>query len=508
MIEHEPRRAASKLGLPNLARLKLTRFKLARPAFLRPDFWRRLAQRTIMLRTVTFRLALVQIGLFAVFSLALLGFVYYATVVQTQAEADASADQEFNELANVYERDGMGGLNQEVFERAATAGPDLYVLANEQGEILAGDFGSFPQTPTAVSQRAVFQYKTVQASNGEAVVNRARGRIGRLNGGPILLVARDMATSSELVRRVTQAVYFGAGLGFFLSLISGYFASRQAARRADALSRTAQDVMRGDLTRRAPVVGANDEFDTLAQDLNAMLDRIERLMRSARTAGDAIAHDLRTPLTRLRTRLEAALESPPNEDADREALRRALDETDSVLATFTAVLRLARVQSAAGWQFQRVDLSAIARDLVEFYEPVAEDGGVSLSSEIEDGLVVPGEASLLTQALSNLIENAIKYTPAPGRLHVSAMRNQSDRVALSVADTGPGVAPEDRERVIDRFVRLEAARSTPGAGLGLSLVAAVAEVHRADLKLEDGLGGVDGPGLRVTLTLPVLAAKG
>lgn len=458
-----------------------------------------------MLRTVTFRLALVQVVLFAFFSLALLGFVYYATVVQTQAEADFSVDQEFADLVKIYDRDGMDALNQEVFERAASAGPVLYVLAAPQGEIVAGDFGAFPIQPAATSQRVPFAYKTIGAE-GQEEMNRARGRIGRINGGPVLLVARDMAASSALVRRVTGAVNFGAALGLILSLISGYFASRQAARRADALSRTAQDVMRGDLTRRAPVVGANDEFDQLAQDLNAMLDRIERLMRSARTAGDAIAHDLRTPLTRLRTRLEAALDTPPNEEADREALRRALEETDSVLATFTAVLRLARVQSAAGWQFQRVDLSAIARDLVEFYEPVAEDGGVSLSSDIDDDLTAPGEASLLTQALSNLIENAIKYTPAPGRVHVSAKRGE--RIVLSVADSGPGVPPEERERVVDRFVRLEAARSTPGAGLGLSLVAAVAEVHHAELKLGEGLGGAVGPGLRVTLTLPVLAAKG
>jgi signal transduction histidine kinase len=487
------------LGLPKFAPIKW-----ARPAFLRTEFWRRLAQRTIMLRTVTFRLALVQVGLFAGFSLALLGFVYYATVVQTQSEADAVVDQEFNELANIYQKDGMNALNQEVFERASGDGPQLYVLADPRGDIVAGDFRAFPQLPASGSQRVPFEYKT-NGPDGKPEVNRARGRIGRIYGGPILMVARDMASSSVLVRRVTSAVNFGAAFGLILSLISGYFASRQAARRAEALSRTAKDVMRGDLTRRAPVVGANDEFDTLAQDLNAMLDRIERLMRSARTAGDAIAHDLRTPLTRLRSRLEAAIESPPNEDADREALRRALEETDSVLATFTAVLRLARVQSAAGWQFQRVDLSAIARDLVEFYEPVAEDGGVSFSSEIDDDLVAPGEASLMTQALSNLIENAIKYTPAPGRVHVSAKRG--DRIVLSVADTGPGVPPEERERVIDRFVRLETARSTPGAGLGLSLVAAVAEVHHAELKLEDGLGGAT-PGLRVTLTLPVLAAKG
>jgi signal transduction histidine kinase len=461
----------------------------------------------VFLRTVTFRLALFQAALFAIFSVALLGFIYLATVGQVQSEADASADQEFAELVKVYQKDGMRALNQEVIERAASSGPALYTLADANGEVVAGDFGALPQKPVGPGQRVVFQYKVRDAS-GDFQLNRARGRIGRLEGGPILLVARDMAASSALVRRVTRAVYLGAGLGLILSLISGYFASRQAARRAEALSRTAKDVMRGDLARRAPVVGANDEFDTLARDINAMLDRLERLMRSARTAGDAIAHDLRTPLTRLRQRLEAALESPPEVEADREALRRALEETDSVLATFTAVLRLARVQSAAGWRFQRVDLAVIARDLCEFYEPVAEDAGVTLTGEIEDELIAPGDPSLLTQALSNLIDNAIKYTPIGGRIGVSARRGPDGRIALSVADSGPGVRPEDRERVVDRFVRLETARSTPGAGLGLSLVAAVAEVHHADLRLEDGLGGEHAPGLRVTLTLPVLAARG
>jgi signal transduction histidine kinase len=461
----------------------------------------------VFLRTVTFRLAVFQAAMFAVFSLALVSFIYFATVGQVQNEADASADQEFTELVKVYDKDGMRALNQEVIERAASSGPALYALADTGGEVIAGDFGALPQRPAGAGQRIVFEYQAPGPS-GNFELNRARGRIGRLADGAILLVARDMANSSALVRRVTRAVYLGAGLGLILSLVSGYFASRQAARRAEALSRTAQDVMRGDLARRAPVVGADDEFDTLAQDINAMLDRLERLMRSARTAGDAIAHDLRTPLTRLRQRLEAALEAPPEMEADREALRRALEETDSVLATFTAVLRLARVQSAAGWRFERVELTAIARDLCEFYEPVAEDSGCVLTGEIDDDLTAPGDSSLLTQALSNLIDNAIKYTPKGGRIEVSAHRDKDDRVTLSVADSGPGVRPEDRERVIDRFVRLETARSTPGAGLGLSLVAAVAEVHHADLRLEDGLGGEAGPGLRVTLTLPVLAAKG
>ncbi|MGE3302389.1 MAG: ATP-binding protein [Hyphomonadaceae bacterium] len=460
----------------------------------------------VFLRTVTFRLAFFQALIFILFAFALLGFFYYFTVGQLQRDADAAADQEFETLQQVHAKGGFRALNQEVIERAAATGPSLYVLADSTGRVISGDFQDLPKPPEA-GPRLPFEYETIGQDN-VIVRNRARGRIGRLSDGSILIVARDMSGTSAIVRRVTNAVWIGAAIGLVMSLVSGYFASRQAARRVEALARTARDVMAGDLTRRAPVIGADDEFDALATEFNAMLERIERLMRAARTAGDAIAHDLRTPLTRLKQRLESTLEANPETESDREALRRALEEADSLLATFNAILRLARVQSAAGWRFERVDVTAILRDLCEFYEPAAEDSGVALTAQVEEGLQAPGEASLLTQALSNLIENAVKYTPAPGRVIVSGKRREDGRIAVEVADSGPGVPPDDRERVVDRFVRLEAARSTPGAGLGLSLVAAVAAVHKADLALADGLGGETGPGLKVTFTLPMLAARG
>ncbi|MEJ0023163.1 MAG: HAMP domain-containing protein [Alphaproteobacteria bacterium] len=439
-----------------------------------------------MLRTVTFRLALVQIGLFAGFSLALLGFVYYATVVQTQSEADAVVDQEFSELANIYEKSGMNALNQEVFERAASAGPQLYVLADPRGDIVAGDFGAFPQLPASGSQRVPFEYKTLGA-DGKTEVNRARGRIGRIDGGPILMVARDMASSSVLVRRVTSAVNFGAGLGLILSLISGYFASRQAARRAEALSRTAKDVMRGDLTRRAPVVGANDEFDTLAQDLNAMLDRIERLMRSARTAGDAIAHDLRTPLTacaraskrrlnRHRTKRPIARRcaahwrkpipcSPPSPPCC--ALRAC--NRPPVGSSSASIFRPSRAiwwnstspsPKMAAFRFPVISMTVLSRRRSE-----------------------PDDAS----AVQSYRKRDQIYARAGARATSAPSVATGLCFLLQIADRAC------RRKIANAlsigFVRLEAARSTPGAGLGLSLVAAVAEVHRAELKLEDGLGG-------------------
>jgi signal transduction histidine kinase len=266
--------------------------------------------------------------------------------------------------------------------------------------------------------------------------------------------------------------------------------------------------MSGDLSSRAPVRGENDEFDVLAIAINNMLDRLQHLMNVSRTAGDAIAHDLRSPLTRFRQRLEAALENPPNSDADREALRAALDETDNVLNTFSAVLKLARVEGNITWRFERVNATNILRELVDFYEPAAEEQQRTLKGEVEDGLYIQGEPGLFTQAVSNLIENALKYTHVGGHVQVRAVRRPDGRIEIAVADDGPGIAPEDRDRVLERFVRLESARSTPGAGLGLSLVAAVARLHKGGLHLRDGLGGQgERKGLGAVLVLPALSAQ-
>jgi len=294
--------------------------------------------------------------------------------------------------------------------------------------------------------------------------------------------------------------------GVLLSIAGGLIGSWLASRRVEALATTAQEVMAGDITSRAPVRGENDEFDTLAIAINAMLDRLQHLMQVSRTAGDAIAHDLRSPLTRFRQKLEAALENPPDIDADREALRVALEEADSVLDTFAAVLRLARVEGNVTWRFERVNATAILRELVDFYEPAAEDVQRTLKGEVEDGLYIHGEPGLFTQAVSNLIENALKYTYENGRVEVRAVRRPDGRIEIAVSDDGPGIAPQDRDRVLDRFVRLESARSTPGAGLGLSLVAAVARLHKGDLHLRDGLGEQGGrKGLGAVIVLPAMA---
>ncbi|MCX7359790.1 MAG: HAMP domain-containing sensor histidine kinase [Alphaproteobacteria bacterium] len=458
-----------------------------------------------LLRTTTFRLALAQAGIVLVFVLALLGYVYFATVGQLNADSDLLADQEYAALDRAYGEGGIRRLNQEVVERAARQGPLLYVLAESNGTVITGDFQQLPQTPAGAAERVDFTFERVD-EQGNAMRGRARGQVGRLLSGPILLVARDLGDSALISGRITSALWTVALLGVVLSIASGLIGSWLASRRVEALASTAHDVMSGDITRRAPVRGENDEFDALAIAMNAMLDRLQHLMQVSRTAGDAIAHDLRSPLTRFRQRLEAALETPPNTEADREALRVALEEADSVLDTFSAVLKLARVEGNVTWRFERVNATGILRELVDFYEPAAEDVRRSLKGEVEDGLYIYGEPGLFTQAVSNLIENALKYTYDGGRVEVRAVRRADGRIEIAVSDDGPGIAPEDRDRVLDRFVRLESARSTPGAGLGLSLVAAVARLHKGGLHLRDGLGGQgERKGLGAVLVLPAMA---
>lgn len=454
-----------------------------------------------LVRTTTFRLAMVQAIVFAVFAFGFLGYIYFTTAGQLRQDAEKAAAQEYDALVLIYAQGGRNPLNQAIIERAASAGPTLYLFADEAGEVVSGDFPVLPVFPTGSGERAEFEFDAPD-ERGELVRHRAIGKVGRVLNGPILLVARDMGDASTIVRRISNTLWTGALLGVVLSLLAGLIASRQAANRVETLSRLAQDVMEGNLSRRAPVLGVDDEFDILAREFNAMLERLEKLVHSTRTAGDAIAHDLRTPLSRLRQQIEAALETPPRSDADRDALRRALEETDNVLNTFNAILRLARVQTPANWRFAPVDVTLIARDLAEFYEPVGEDKGVTLSSAIGDGLIALGDTSLITQTLANLIENAIKYTPPGGALRVEAARGGDNRVVVKVADSGPGIPENQRERVLERFVRLEQARTSPGAGLGLSLVQAVATLHGAELTLEDGLGGSCGPGLGVRLAFP------
>jgi signal transduction histidine kinase len=268
---------------------------------------------------------------------------------------------------------------------------------------------------------------------------------------------------------------------------------------------TTQTIMAGDLGGRLPIAGTGDEIDRLAGNLNAMLERIEALMRGLKEVSDNIAHDLKTPLTRLRNRAEEALRAAKGEDDYRAALEATIEESDGLIKTFNALLMIARAESGQGREdMDDVDAAEIARGVADLYEPVADDKGLGLTIDAPQPATVRGNRELISQALANLVDNAIKYAEpgsaavngAPAPIEITA-RGEGDKILLSVADHGPGIPPDDRGRVVDRFVRLERSRSLPGSGLGLSLASAVAHLHGGELRLED-----NKPGLRVVIALP------
>jgi signal transduction histidine kinase len=457
-----------------------------------------------LVRTTTFRLALLHASIFILFSASLLAYLYYETAGHLGRQAESELNAEFQELSAAYRGGGLDRLNQAVFERSEAAyNKFFYLLLDGSGQKMNGDFDVLP-APAPLGQvvDVKFEYDA-RTMEGQPSRRSAEGRISRLAEGGVLMVAYDVGELGEMNRRITEVVWRSAAVGFVLSLIGGVVISRSAAQRAEQLAKTTEGVMGGDLTRRAPVFGSGDEFDRLSEQLNAMLAKLERLVISSRSAGDSIAHDLRSPLTRLRNRLEAGLRDT-DLDGPRAALVRSIDDVDGVLDTFNAVLRLSRVQAGATGSFRRTNVSDITDELAELYQPVCEEKRLAFNYNHQNDLFVLADRDLIAQAMSNLMDNAVKYTPEGGAIRLEARRGADGEVELSVVDSGPGIPPEDRERAIERFIRLEQSRSQPGSGLGLSLASAVAEAHYGRLILGDGGGPPSRPGLSVILRLPAV----
>jgi len=459
-----------------------------------------------LFRTTPFRLTLLFLALFAAAASAFLAYIYVATAGEAQRRTDQEITREMRSLEAAYARAGMDALNQSLIERAASERPFLYLLMKPNGERISGSIAespldSFDGKPTWQS----FSVTDVDVQ-GREVKHPARGLQERMSGGEILFVGADIGEDEAYVLKIVRALWGAGALIIVLGLMGGVLVSRNVSRSMTALTEVVAAVRNGDLAARAHVRGARDEFDELAEGMNEMLDRLERSMAAHRHAGDAIAHDLRSPLTRLRARLEAAyLDVEAGKGNAEEALAQALDDTDGVLKTFAAVLAIARLQAAGQAPNPApLDPAAFAGDIAELYEPVCEDKGLDFRAELTPDLTVRGNQEFLAQALANILDNAVKYTPPGGAFMLRVRRRSSGEVEFSVTDTGPGVPDEDRERVVQRFVRLENSRNEPGSGLGLSLVAAVAEAHGGRLELSEGPGRVGemGPGLRVALILP------
>jgi len=456
-------------------------------------------------RTTTVRLTAIFILLFVIFSILLLTFLAYQSSIQIQQQQTRAIDREVERLVEIDRRQGVRGIVFAVARLASQPGPGIYYLGDNSGLQIIGNIESIPANVLASEGIFAFNYASAafdqDAAEEEGVEGYAVVRSLVLGSGLRLVVGRDVVERRGFTAIVLQGfVYAVIGILVF-AMLAGIVTARRVLRRIDAINATSAKIMSGNMSERIPVTTRNDEFDALATSLNAMLDRIEGLMQGLKEVTDNVAHDLKTPLTRLRTKAEAALREGADGEVRREALEATLGESDKLIRTFNALLMIARVEAGApSGAVADVDLSAVARDVAELYEPVAEEAGLALETEVAPDVHLHGNRELLGQALVNLIENALKYyEPQPDRAGRIVLRVAAadGRVRLEVTDNGPGIPPEDRTRVVERFVRLEKSRTEPGSGLGLSLVAAVARLHRGTFRIEDNV-----PGVRAVMDLP------
>ncbi|HVU39535.1 MAG: ATP-binding protein [Xanthobacteraceae bacterium] len=456
-----------------------------------------------LLRTTAFKLTLVYLLVFILFAASLLGYFALNTRRLITEQITATVQGEIRALTELYNEGGLRRLVIAVELRSRRPGSSLYLVTTPNGEGLAGNVGALQ--PGVLGHPGWLETSYRRLDSPEGADRSALVNVVQL-GGFHLLVGRDLEERERLYAIVSNAGRWSFALVVVLGLAGGFFVSRRVLSRIDAMTGTAQAIMAGDFAGRLPVAGTGDEIDRLADNVNAMLDRIVALMRGLSEVSDNIAHDLKTPLTRLRNRCEQALRSSNSEAEYRAALESTIDESDDLIRTFDALLMIARAESGHSRDnMSDFDAAEIARDVGELYEPLAEEKGLELRVDAAGTAPVRGNRELVSQALANLIDNAIKYAAEdsagklngkPAEILVKA-GNEGERIVLTVEDHGPGIPAADRGRVVERFVRLEKSRSEPGSGLGLSLASAVARLHGGELKLED-----NEPGLRSIIALP------
>jgi signal transduction histidine kinase len=453
--------------------------------------------RPSLLGSSTFRLALGYLVLFAGSVLVLLAFIYFSTVAFMSNQVDTTIDTEIVGLAEQYREGGLNALVRTIEDRVERnpTGSSLYLFTTRSGRPLAGNLSGWPAQPADADDWLDFE---ISADESGGSLLRARARVFTLAGGFRLLVGRDVRELQASQALIEQALWWGLAITIGLGLIGGYALSRSVLRRIEIINETSRDIISGDLSRRVPV-GGSSEFDELAVNLNAMLDQIERLMAAIKQVSDNIAHDLRTPLTRLRTGLDSLRDASrfaPDNEQNLEQLERSIQDADQLLSTFNALLRISRLESG-GHELEagNVALPALLQDALELYEAVAEDKHVHLALDAHPA-TAKADRDLLFQALCNLLDNAVKFTPRDGQVTLSCS-TEGNQACIKVTDTGPGVAEAELDRITERFYRTEASRSTAGSGLGLSLVTAIAHAHGGNITFTN-----QATGLAATLCLP------
>ena len=446
-------------------------------------------------RTTAFRTSLYYAVVYSLLSALALGFSYWSTASHVESQIDERLQLETQLLIQRYRDRALPALLETIRQRDDDRRSIFfYLLLGPDSRHLAGHIPAWPEemngTFATLQLQDVFPATRVRSAGGD----RVRLLATTLPGNYRLLVGRDLNQEERLLTHTLNVLLLVTGFIFIFTLCGNALLGYHTLRRVDAINRTAGEIMAGDLSRRIAVGGRDDEFDQLGQKLNAMLERIEQLMAGLRQVTDNIAHDLRSPLNRLRNRLEFTLREIRDDEQYRAALQQTIDDADELLKTFNALLSIA--QAEAGVQrceWSPVDLAALTEDLAELYEALAEEQGIRLTYTVSAAATVRGNRQLLAQAISNLLDNAVKYTPSGGQITLTLDRIAGASV-ITVADSGPGIPADQYQQVLKRFVRLDSARTTPGNGLGLSLVNAVAKLHGAVLTLSD-----NQPGLKVAI---------
>lgn len=455
-----------------------------------------------LLRSASGRFALFFTAVFAAAATAASIVLWWNTAGALDRQTEAVIRADATALAERGRNGDIGDLIGAIEDRIAldVQNESLYLLVGPNGTRIAGNLSTWP--PEANADGAWLQIP-LQRDGAETEARLFRVELGN---GWRLLVGRDVAEKLRLRALLSEGIAWAAASSAALALLGAWLLRRALEARLRPVYRTAAAIGTGDMTRRVPLSERGDEFDRLGGTMNAMLDRIALLMEGVRGVSDAIAHDLRTPIARARAKLEEAVVSARDEESLRAALEQGIADLDGIARVFQAVLRIAEVEAGARRAaFAPTDLAPVLQDIADLYAASAEARDQHLDAEIADTLPLVGDRDLLGQAVVNLLDNALKFTPDGGTVRLRA-RLEEDAVEVAIADDGPGMPEPDRERAGERFFRADAARSTPGSGLGLSLVRAVAALHGGTLRLSDTYAGADPPGLTVTLRLPAAPA--
>lgn len=450
-----------------------------------------------LFRTTAFRLSLIYALTFSLLAATAMGFIYLTTKKELMNQTDARLQLEANILINQYRAQDIDALFKSLQQKQHDNRTSffIYVLVPRKQKDITTGFTAEYTTEDGKQAFATLPMGVLLKTDKAHDEDPVRVLLTQLPGDYQLLVARDLNDQQKVLRKIFNTVILTIVVTLILALAVGMIFGQQVLRRIEKVRNTAGEIIDGDLSQRMPVNRRNNEFDQLSRTINSMLQRLEQLMHGMRNVTDNLAHDLRKPLNRIRNRLEVILLENRDEDTYRETIAQTVEDTDELIKTFNALLSIARAESGERRQdWTEVDLSGLLEQMAELYDAAAEEAKLEFSADIEPGLTLHGNRQLLAQAVTNLLDNAMKFTPTGGHVSLCA-KHINDKIEIAVEDTGPGIPQNERKHIFERFVRLDSARSTPGSGLGLSLVKAVASLHQAEIDVE-----TRNPGARIAMT--------